>query len=65
MDAHSKAKMLHRDPSVDNIILYRPPGKPIRVGYLVDWEMSCKGDRKTARDYVLAVSSRAFPSFEG
>lgn len=33
----------HRDVSPTNIILYRHPGSAVRVGYLVDWDISCEG----------------------
>ena len=55
MDAHSKAGTLHRDLSLGNIILYKFPEKPIRVGYLIDWERSCKID-KVGRSHNLMVA---------
>ena len=60
MDAHSKAKTLHRDLSLGNIILYMVPGQATRAGYLIDWELSCKIDKMTVRDHVLTVSSYPF-----
>ena len=56
MDAHSKAMRLHRDPSPGNIILYREPDNPVRVGYLIDWEHSCKVGGVGVRDHILVVS---------
>jgi len=60
MDAHSRANTLHRNLSPDNIILLRLPGKQIRVGYLINWELSCKTDRVTVRNHVLTVGSFMF-----
>jgi len=54
-DAHEKADTLHRDVSLGNIILYRLKEKMERVGYLVDWELSRKPSKRTARDHVLTV----------
>ena len=65
MDAHSKARTLHRDLSVGNIILYRVPDKPVRVGYLIDWELSCKVDKATVPDNVLMASSCTSSSSKG
>ena len=61
MDAHSKAKTLHRDLSVGNIILYKLPDQAIRVGYLIDWELSCKMDKLGVRENVLIVIPSMFP----
>jgi len=61
MDAHSKAMAIHRDLSLGNIILYRIPDRPIRVGYLIDWELGCKTDGTTAWNDVLTVSSYMIP----
>ncbi|OBZ71030.1 hypothetical protein A0H81_09156 [Grifola frondosa] len=44
IDARNKDDRIHRDISLDNIILVREPGNPIRRGYLIDWEVSCKVD---------------------
>jgi len=57
MDANSKAMTVHRDLSLGNIALFKTPGKLIRVGYLIDWELSCKTDKITTRNHVLTVSS--------
>ncbi|RDX44317.1 hypothetical protein OH76DRAFT_1409174 [Lentinus brumalis] len=43
-DAYSKDHRIHRDISLGNIILVREPGRDIRRGYLIDWEMSCPID---------------------
>ena len=43
-DSLEKGSRLHRDISVGNIILVQEPGSPIRKGYLIDWEMSCRID---------------------
>ena len=62
MDAHSKAKTLHRDLSLGNIILYKPPDQSIRVGYLIDWELSCKTAEVGVRDHFLMVISYHSPN---
>jgi len=55
MDAHGKAETLHRDISLGNIILYRPRKEVERLGYLVDWELTCKLSEVTARGHLLIV----------
>ena len=37
-------RIWHRDLSLDNIILVKEPDSPIRRGYLIDWESSCRVD---------------------
>ena len=64
MDANLKAKTPHRDLSIGNIILYRVPNQPVRVGDLIDWELGCKVDQAAVPDRVFVVSSGAFPSFK-
>ncbi|OBZ71874.1 hypothetical protein A0H81_08089 [Grifola frondosa] len=44
LDAFAKDNRIHRDISLGNIILVREPGRPVRRGYLIDWEASCKID---------------------
>ena len=61
MDAHSKARTLHRDVSLGNIILYKLPHQQTRVGYLIDWELACKIDKVGVRDHVITVSSALLP----
>ncbi|KAI9062464.1 hypothetical protein FKP32DRAFT_1574035 [Trametes sanguinea] len=39
-DAFEKGSRLHRDLSVGNIILVKEPDRPIRRGYLIDWDAS-------------------------
>ena len=55
IDAYEKAETLHRDVSLGNIILCRLKESMGRVGYLIDWELSCKLGRATIRDHVLTV----------
>ena len=55
MDAYEKAGTLHRDVSLGNIILARLKEGAERVGYLIDWELSCEPKKATARDHVLTV----------
>ncbi|TBU27058.1 hypothetical protein BD309DRAFT_859388 [Dichomitus squalens] len=43
-DAFDKDSRVHRDLSVGNIILVKHPDHPVRKGYLIDWEVSCKVD---------------------
>ena len=45
-DALAKDSRIHRDISAGNIVLVQEPGSPVRRGYLVDWESSCKVDDK-------------------
>ena len=61
MDAHLKARTLHRDISLGNIILYKSPHQQTRVGYLIDWELGCKIDKVGVQDHVITVSSSLFP----
>lgn len=63
MDAHSKARTLHRDISLSNIILYKLPHQQTRVGHLIDWEFGCKIGRTTTRDHILSVSPSLPPRF--
>ncbi|KAJ3013509.1 hypothetical protein NUW54_g1573 [Trametes sanguinea] len=39
-DAFEKGSRLHRDLSAGNIILVKEPDRPIRRGYLIDWDAS-------------------------
>ncbi|KAJ2989296.1 hypothetical protein NUW54_g8831 [Trametes sanguinea] len=39
-DAFEKGSRLHRDLSLGNIILVKDPDRPIRRGYLIDWDAS-------------------------
>lgn len=60
LGALRKSKRLHRDISINNIILVRK-GSEVRVGILIDWELSCKSDRTgTAREYSRTVSDVSF-----
>ena len=43
-DALGKDSRLHRDLSIGNVILVQHPDRPIRTGYLIDWELSCEVD---------------------
>ena len=64
MDAYERG-ILHRDVSLGNIILARLKEKTERVGYLVDWELSCKLNRAAARDHVLTVRLMLLTRVEG
>lgn len=44
IDAHNKADTLHRDVNLENIILYMDVDGTSRVGYLINWNLSCKTD---------------------
>ncbi|KAI0671014.1 hypothetical protein C8Q78DRAFT_831091 [Trametes maxima] len=43
-DALAKDSRIHRDLSAGNIILVKEPDRPIRKGYLIDWEVSDRVD---------------------
>ena len=43
-DALAKDARIHRDLSVANIVLVKEADRPIRKGYLIDWEASCRVD---------------------
>ncbi|KAI0326081.1 hypothetical protein GY45DRAFT_1374254 [Cubamyces sp. BRFM 1775] len=47
-DALAKDRRLHRDVSIGNIILVKEPDRPIRRGYLIDWDASIRVDKKGA-----------------
>ncbi|KAL5483461.1 hypothetical protein ACEPAI_8692 [Sanghuangporus weigelae] len=50
--AYKKMKILHRDVSMDNIILCRSKKDNRRMGVLIDWEFSVLADREgRASDY--------------
>ncbi|KAH8115724.1 hypothetical protein DFH11DRAFT_1702549 [Phellopilus nigrolimitatus] len=51
IDAHEKCNRLHRDISLNNVILVRDPETGRRRGILIDWEVSTVADNGTARDY--------------
>ncbi|KAH8115742.1 hypothetical protein DFH11DRAFT_1854205 [Phellopilus nigrolimitatus] len=52
IDAYIKCHMLHRDVSVNNVILVRDPVTGRRRGILIDWELSTLADDNgQARDY--------------
>lgn len=55
VDAHEKADTLNCDVSLGNIILCRLKEGTERVGYLIDWELSYKRSRATARGHALTV----------
>jgi hypothetical protein len=55
VDAHEKADALHCDVSLGNIILCKLKEGTERVGYLIDWELSCKRSRAMARGHALTV----------
>lgn len=60
VDARQKSNRLHRDISIHNIILVRK-GDEVRIGILIDWELSCKCDRTgTAFQYSRTVSEVLF-----
>ena len=45
-DALRKDRRIHRDLSLGNVVLVKEPDSPIRRGYLVDWESSCRVDEE-------------------
>ncbi|KAH8115734.1 hypothetical protein DFH11DRAFT_1507170, partial [Phellopilus nigrolimitatus] len=51
ISAHEKCNMLHRDVSLNNVILVRDPKTGRRKGVLIDWELSTVADNGRARDY--------------
>ena len=53
--AFEKASLLHRDLSVDNIILVKEPDSAIRRGYLIDPELDAP---TSVRDLLI----QAFPT---
>lgn len=55
IDAHDKADTSHQDVSLGNIILYRDEDGALRVGYLIDWELSRKVDNVPRNTFKLAV----------
>jgi hypothetical protein len=55
MDAYKKAQTLHQDVSLGNMILYRPEEDAGRVGYLVDWELSCEPGQVAPHIHGLIV----------
>ena len=44
IEVYKKFGRLHRDVSLANIIMVREPGRSVRMGYLVDWDASCRTD---------------------
>ncbi|KAH8115737.1 hypothetical protein DFH11DRAFT_1507405, partial [Phellopilus nigrolimitatus] len=51
-DAHEICNMLHRDISLNNVILVKDPATGRRRGILIDWALSTVADRNgDARDY--------------
>ena len=63
-DALEKDSRLHRDISLGNILLVKEPGRSVRRGYLIDWEVSSKVNpdgKSCIRGRV--VSHRNFPLF--
>lgn len=64
LEAEEKCGRLHRDISINNIVLVKKGGE-VRIGILIDWELSCKSDRPGGpRNYVRSVSAK-FLRFEG
>jgi len=61
MDAYSKAKTLHQDLSLGNIILYTVPGLGVRVGYLIDWELGCRVDEQAVWCHAPVVGPNPSP----
>lgn len=55
-DAFEKADTIHRDISVGNILLVKHSDDGPRTGYLIDWELSCKTDKKLRRKHERTVS---------
>ena len=55
-DAYTLASCLHRDISIGNVIMVQEQGSPIRRGYLIDWDASCKvGDDGEATEVGRTV----------
>ena len=59
-DALVKDSRIHRDISIGNIILVKETDSPVRRGYLVDWETSCKVDDTGIAEEAGRVVSRSF-----
>ena len=60
LEAKEKCGRLHRDISINNIILVRKDGE-LRIGILIDWELSCRSDRPDGhRNYARSVSVLSF-----
>ena len=58
IEALEKCGRLHRDISLDNIILIWNSEIGRRIGILIDWELSTEADDDgVARDYDRSVSS--------
>ena len=56
LEAFIKRGRLHRDISIGNIVLVRKNGEIRRIGFLIDWELSCStGKNRSARDYARSV----------
>ena len=54
-EAFKRCERLHRDISINNIILVRR-NNAWRIGFLVDWELSCKANSNAApRGYNRSV----------
>ncbi|OBZ71870.1 hypothetical protein A0H81_08087 [Grifola frondosa] len=51
LDALEKGHRLHRDVSLNNIILVKDAQSGVRRGYLTDWELSCPDGARTPRRY--------------
>ncbi|OBZ71146.1 hypothetical protein A0H81_08671 [Grifola frondosa] len=66
IDASEKARRIHRDISLGNIILVKEPDCTLRRGYLADWEVSCKTDSEGLACNAGRAASRApsWKSFE-
>ncbi|KAH8115715.1 hypothetical protein DFH11DRAFT_1301239 [Phellopilus nigrolimitatus] len=57
-DAHEICNMLHRDISLNNVILVKDPATGRRRGILIDWELSTVADSNgEARDHNRSVSN--------
>ena len=61
-DALDKTGHLHRNISISNVILVREPDRPVRRGYLIDWDSCCPADESgEATETGRAVGSILVP----
>ncbi|KAL6306980.1 hypothetical protein BKA93DRAFT_912292 [Sparassis latifolia] len=59
-DAHDKARMLHRDVSLANVVLVTESSDGPRRGYLVDWELAAMLDAYGEADNQLPLGTVPF-----
>ncbi|KZT03380.1 uncharacterized protein LAESUDRAFT_761959 [Laetiporus sulphureus 93-53] len=61
-DAHNLAEKIHRNVSVNNVILYRKPGEERRRGYLTNWELGCDINPSSERRLERIIGCWQFAS---